>query len=104
MDFRIDQKGKVFTQRITKEEIPALLVTTTHLIRGVVHVRPDWRLKDEMNTDERFIAVTGAEVYDLSGQTRLYKTDVLLVNKNVLAWIMPQEDAPQEEEDDRERY
>ncbi len=95
MEYRVDQKGKIYTQRITKEEIPAILATANHIIRGVVYVRPDWRLKDEMNNDERFIAITNAEVYDLSGQTRLYKNALLVMNKAQLAWIMPQD-----EEDD----
>ncbi len=92
MDFRIDQKGKIYTQRITKEELPATLATTTHIIRGVLYVRPDWRLKDEMNNDEQFIAVTDAEVYDISGQTRLYSSPLMVVNKGLLAWIIPQEE------------
>jgi hypothetical protein len=93
MDFRVDQKGKYYTERVTKEKIQVTIATTTHIIRGTVHVMRNLRLKDELNNSEQFIAVTDAEVYELSGQTRLHGNQVLLLNKELVVWVLPHEES-----------
>jgi hypothetical protein len=99
MDFRVDQKGKYYTERVTKESLQVIIATATNIIRGTVHVMRNLRLKDELNNDERFIAVTGAEVYDMSGQACLYSSEVLILNKDQLVWVLPQEESqPADEE------
>ena len=65
---QFEEKGKIFTNVITKKPVAVHLQTSQHLIRGNVHIRPDERLKDELNQTEVFLAVTDANVYDLSGK------------------------------------
>jgi hypothetical protein len=102
MDFRVDQKGKYYTERVTKKTLQVIIATATNIIRGTVHVMRNLRLKDELNNDERFIAVTGAEVYDMSGQTRLHSNEVLLLNKDLVVWVLPQEESQPADEEDHE--
>ncbi len=101
MDFRVDQKGKYYTERITKERLQVVIATATNIIRGTVHVTRNLRLKDELNSAERFIAVTGADVYDSSGETRVHSNVVLLLNKDLVAWVLPQEECPSAAEEKR---
>jgi len=90
MDLRIDDRGKYFTPRVSKESIAAALRTTDHLIVGQIHVRPDQRLKDEMNlSQERFIAITGARVYDAQGATLLFESAFLIVASAHVIFITP---------------
>jgi len=90
-----DEKGKIFTQRVTKHPVPVVIQTLTHRILGEVHVRPGWRVLDEINQSEGFIAVTQAEVLDAHGHV-IYQTDFLSVNRQHIVWLLPRE-APEEE-------
>jgi len=44
-----DEKGKIFTEVVTKLPVPIMMQTTTHRVLGNIHVRPDQRLKDELD-------------------------------------------------------
>jgi hypothetical protein len=88
MTVEFDEKGKIFTEIVSKVAIPAIVQTTQHLIRGNVHVRRDERLKDELDRDEFFLAVTDASVIGTDGQT-LYQTRFLAVRRAQIVWVMP---------------
>lgn len=90
MDLHIDDRGKYFTQRISKESVDAMVRTTDHFIVGNVYVRPDQRLKDELNSDHgRFVAITNARVYDALGERLLFATNFLLVTYEHVILISP---------------
>jgi hypothetical protein len=92
MDVRTDDRGKYFTPRVTKESVATAIRTTEHMIVGMVHVRPDQRLKDELNNvHDRFIAVTDAHVYNASGSELLLESSFLLVDGNHVIFITPLE-------------
>jgi hypothetical protein len=92
MTVRVDAKGKTYTDIVRKDEIPALIQTTSNLIHGHVYLRPGLRLKDELNgTAEQFIAVTDAEVYNANGQV-LVRSEFLTLNKTHIIWIRPDEE------------
>lgn len=88
MSIEYDEKGKIYTNVISKITIVSLLQTTTHLIRGNVHVRQGDRLKDELENDEDYIAVTNASIYDANGLVA-YSNPFLAVQKSQIVWIMP---------------
>jgi len=83
-----DEKGKRFTEVVSKKNIPALVQTTLHLVRGNIHIRPDERLKDELDRDELFLAVTNADVLDAQGKV-IRHTDFLAVRRAQIVWVMP---------------
>jgi hypothetical protein len=94
MTVRVDAKGKTYTDIVRKDEIPALIQTTSNLIHGHIYLRPGLRLKDELNgTAEQFIAVTDAEVYNANGQV-LVRSEFLTLNKHHVVWIRPDEEPP----------
>ena len=96
MSIRVDSKGKIFTDIVQKEEIPALIQTQTNLIQGHIFVRPGVRIKDAFNTStDQFIAVTDAQIYNANGQI-LVKSSFLTVNKSHIVWVRP--DEPPDEE------
>ena len=62
-----DEKGKIFTNIVQKNPVPATIQTITHQIRGEVYMKPDERLKDELNRSDQFLAVTNASILDDKG-------------------------------------
>ncbi|NWG22762.1 MAG: hypothetical protein HXY39_20855 [Chloroflexi bacterium] len=80
MDVRIDEKGKYFTPRITKDAVTAFIRTAGKIIIGSVYVRPGNRLTDELNSDPAsFLPVTDARVYSAADEAFLLQTAFLLV-------------------------
>ena len=93
MSVRVDAKGKTYTDIVRKDEISALIQTTSNLVHGHIYIRPGLRMKDELNgTAEMFIAVTDAEVYSLNGQV-MVRSEFLTLNKNHIIWVRPDEEA-----------
>ncbi|MFZ5908683.1 MAG: hypothetical protein ACOYYU_01555 [Chloroflexota bacterium] len=88
MTIEYDDKGKYFTDVVTKVAIPALVQTTQHLIRGNVHVRRDERLKDELDRDELFLAMTDASILGGDGQV-LHQVRFLAVRRAQIVWVTP---------------
>lgn len=90
METRINDKGKYFTPRVNKQPIASLVRTNHHLVIGKVHIRPDERLKDELNNSrERFLAVTEARVYDTAGEKVLFESELLFVAYEHVVLITP---------------
>jgi hypothetical protein len=86
-----DDKGKIFTQVISKKPIPVIIQTETNVIRGTVHVRPSERVIDELNISNQFIAITEARVMNMEG-SQVYTCDFLTLNKEQIIWIIPDDE------------
>lgn len=92
MALRFDEKGKYYTDYITKESVPVILQTVSAHIRGYVYVEEDERLSDELNRSEQFLPVTQAAFFDDHGNV-LYETDFILINRAHIIWLYPDRDA-----------
>ena len=97
MTIDFDDKGKIYTDVVPKIAIPAVVQTTQQLIRGNVHVRRDERLKDELDRDKLFLAVTDASVIDADGQT-LHQARFMAVRRTQIVWVMPAQGAEEDGE------
>ena len=86
MTIEYDDKGKVFTDVVSKVAVPAILQTTQQLIRGYVHVHRDERLKDELDRDELFLAMTDVSVIVADGQ-EIHKSRFLAVRRAQIVWV-----------------
>jgi hypothetical protein len=93
MEIEYDEKGKFFTDVISKEVVRSDIQTMTHHIRGNIHVRKGERLSDEINQPNLFLPVTSAEIYSQDG-AMLYTSDFLAVNREHIVWLMPVNDHP----------
>ena len=98
MDFRVDAKGKHFTTYVNKQSVDVTVRVRDSTVQGTVHLAPDNRLKDELNNGETFLAVTNAQVWEDSGAQPLYSMQVLMINKDQIAWIFPREKTETEPE------
>ena len=91
MTIEYDDKGKVFTDVVSKVAIPAIVQTTQQLIRGNVHVHRDERLKDELDRDELFLAMTDVSVVGADDQV-IHEARFLAVRRAQIIWVMPAHD------------
>jgi len=98
MNVRYDDKGKFFTDIITKDPVPAIIQTLVTQIKGNVYVRLNDRVKDELNRGEQFLAITEATVFNLQGQ-KISEAEFMVLNRDHIIWIIPNEDGiPREEQ------
>lgn len=91
MTIEYDDKGKFFTDIITKDTVPVSIQTVTHRIEGRIHVRSGQRVKDELDMDERFLAVTEATIYAPDGQM-LLQCKFMSIERSQIVWIVPDEE------------
>ncbi len=98
MTIHFDEKGKFFTEIVTKKTVLVTVQTLTHRIHGQIYIRPDERLKDELDHASQFMALTDAIVYDASG-VEIGRPEFMVINKNQIVWLIPE----QEPERSRER-
>jgi Family of unknown function (DUF6812) len=94
MGIEFDDKGKFYTDIISKVTIPAMIQTTQHRIQGLVHIRPNGRFKDELDNDEPFLAVTAAKVFNEIGEV-LFEADFISVRRSQIVWVIPHEEKSQ---------
>lgn len=87
-----EEKGKIFTQVVTKEPIEVIMQTTNGTIHGKVHVRLDERLKDELDNTSGFIAVTDAEIHFPDPNKAVIHTHFMAVNITHIVWVTPKEE------------
>jgi hypothetical protein len=97
MSFEYDEKGKIFTEHISKIAIYATIQTTTHLLRGRIHVRRDQRIIDELDLSENFLAVTDVSVLGADGQV-LFQSPFLAVRRTQIIWVIPEQKTSEERE------
>lgn len=88
MTVEYDEKGKYYTDVISKDVILSHIQTQTHTIRGYVHVRKGERLSDEINSANVFLAVTNAEICNMAGEI-LFTSKFLAINRGLIVWLMP---------------
>ena len=91
MSIRYDDKGKFFTDVITKDAVPAIIQTLVTRVQGNVHVRINERIKDELNRGEQFLAITDAEIFNLQGQ-KVFDSEFMIINRDHIVWIIPDEE------------
>jgi uncharacterized protein DUF6812 len=94
MAAQYDEKGKFFTEVISKVAIPAIVQTVVQKIEGSIHVRENERLSDELIRDDPFLPMTSVRVFDQAGRIQ-YESDFISIRRSQIIWIMPRADRPQ---------
>ena len=95
MSFGYDDKGKIFTDVVSKIAVYATIQTTMHMMRGRIHVRRDQRIIDELDVNENFIAITDVTVLGADGQT-LFQAPFLAVRRSHIVWVIPEQQSGEE--------
>lgn len=75
--------------RVPKERREVVVFTRNHKIEGEMYLLMDSRISDELNVRVReFIPVTNAKIYTLTGDSLLYTTDFITVNKHSIDLVL----------------
>ena len=85
-----DDKGKYFTDVISKVAIRATVQTVGQRIEGSIHVRANERISDELVRDDPFLPMTSATVFDRDGRVQ-YECDFISIRRSQIVWIIPRE-------------
>ena len=96
MTFEYDEKGKIFTDFVSKVAVYATIQTTTHMLRGRVHVRRDQRIIDELDLNENFLAITDVSVLGVDGQV-LFQAPFLALRRTHIVWVLPEQKSNEEQ-------
>ena len=88
---QFEEKGKIFTQKITKEQKKVIIQTTQQKIIGTIHIQMDNRLIDELNGSNQFLAITDANIFDFENNL-IHQSDFLSINTDQIIWVLPIED------------
>ena len=90
---RVDDKGKIFTQRVRTQDVEVNIITVTGRLHGFIHVAPGNRLKDQLNTrDEQFLAVTNATSRNHDEKDGVH-IDFIAINKQHIVSVAPIDEA-----------
>jgi hypothetical protein len=95
MTIEYDEKGKIFTDIVSKTAVHATIQTTMHMLRGRIHVRRDQRIIDELDVNENFIAITDVTVLGADGQV-LFQAPFLAVRRSQIVWVIPEPNSGEE--------
>ncbi len=88
MTVEYDEKGKFYTDIVKKLPVSVVIQTTTHLVRGLLHVREGERLKNELERTETFLAITDASLYGADDKI-LFTVPFIAIQRSQIIWIMP---------------
>lgn len=89
MPTEYDEKGKIFTDVVSKIAVNATIQTITHMLRGRIHIRRDQRVKDELDREEGFLALTEVTVLAADGSV-LLESPFLAVSRSHIVWVIPE--------------
>ena len=89
-----NEKGKLFTDVVSKVALTVIIQTPQQTIRGEIYLLPEDRLIDDLNQPLQFLAVTNAVVFSGTGK-ELYRTGFLTVNRSSITWISPEDEISQ---------
>ena len=88
---RYDKKGKLFTEKVTKDRVRVTIQTCAGRLTGHLHVPPDQRMKDDLNNSTGFLAVTQGSLLDEQDQETT-SFDFLAINKEQIIWVIEDEE------------
>jgi hypothetical protein len=91
MSTHYDEKGKFFTEVVSKEQVTVYIRTRNQRIFGKLHVRYGGRVKDELNESDQFLAITDAQVLSLTGEIES-RCSFMALNRHEIIWVIPEED------------
>jgi hypothetical protein len=87
---RLDNKGKFYTEVISKNLVKVSLRTGVDLLSGNLHITPGQRLKDELDQQDQFIALTDGDLISENGEV-IRSFDFIAVKKEQIIWVIEEE-------------
>jgi hypothetical protein len=87
---KVDERGKYFTEKVSTQHIAVLVLTTKGEVRGKAHLPAGTRIKDLLNGQDQFVAVTDATMTGYDPGTSHIR--FIAINKIHIISVIPLED------------
>jgi len=101
---KVDEKGKLFTERVHKARVEVRIMTLQGEVHGYVHVTHEQRVKDLLNNgDEQFLAVTDATIRG-QGSLESQHIEFMALNKQHIVLLIPTGEDRVKRQRDEEYY
>lgn len=81
-------KERGFRPFVNTVQYPVIIQTLHNRIHGNLHTRESERIKDAVNSNELFIAITNVQIFDSDGVIEMKKSDFLAINRQNIIWII----------------
>ena len=91
---QFDERGKIFTDVVSKKTIRVKIQTASNHIIGDIYVRQDGRFSDELNRSGPFLPATNVEIRDVNGKNIIEMRDFIAIQKSQIIWISPDSEEP----------
>ena len=85
-------KERGFRPFVNTSQYPVIIQTMHNRIHGNLHARENERIKDALNSNETFVAITDVQIFDVEGSAQVRKSDFLAINCANIIWVI--EDKP----------
>jgi hypothetical protein len=101
---KVDEKGKLFTERVHKTRVEVRVITLQGEVHGYMHVTHDQRVKDLVNNGaEQFLAVTDATIRG-QGNVESQQIEFIALNKQHIVLLIPIGEDRLKQQRDEEYY
>lgn len=101
--YKTSEKGKYFTDRVSKKPVEVSISTLHGHVRGQIYVLPTQRVKDVLNnSNEEFLALTDAVV--TAGDGVHQEVKFVALNKRHIISVVPINEDEVHRPDDEEGY
>ena len=79
------------SRKIKKDRLLVTIYTQHFRVVGELHIQPESRLTDFINseTDQSFVAVTNAEIFNILDGQPVCTMDFLAINRNHITIVFP---------------
>jgi hypothetical protein len=88
MDAPKKGKERGFRPFVNTNQYPVVIQTVNNRIHGNLHTRENERIKDALNSNEVFIAITNVQIFDSTGTISLRNSDFLAINRSNIIWVV----------------
>jgi len=82
------ERERGFRPQVNTSTYPVVIQTTHNQIQGDLHARENERIKDALNSNELFIAITNVHIFNVDGSIELRKSEFLAINRSHVIWII----------------
>jgi hypothetical protein len=82
-----DDKGKLYTNIIQKTKVAATIQTVLQRIQGHIHVSNEQSLKDELEQNESFLAVTASTIINPEGEAP-QQNKFIVIQRSHITWVV----------------
>jgi hypothetical protein len=82
------ERERGFRPQVNTTKYAVVIQTTHNQIHGDLHARENERIKDALNSNETFIAITSVRIFNVDASIELRKSEFLAINRSHVIWII----------------